>query len=69
MSRLGRFELVPHYVAPLVLVLLVIGGLRYFVGNLGFLVELPIVLAIVLAYPTLVRWLGVEPSSWETRER
>lgn len=69
MSRLGRFEMVPHYVAPLVLILLAIGGLRYVVGSPGILVELPIVVAIVLAYPTVVRWLGVAPSSWDTPER
>lgn len=65
MSRLGRFELVPHYVAPLAIIVLVVGGLRYFVGNLGIWIELPIVVAIVFAYPTIVRWLGVEPSSWD----
>lgn len=69
MSLRDRFELLPHYVAPLVLILLAIGGLRIVVGNLGIVVELPIVVAIVLAYPSVVRRLGVEPSSWESPDR
>lgn len=61
----GHLELLPHYLANLVLILAIIGGLRLSVGNLGFWVELPIVVAVVLVYPTLVRALGVAPSSWE----
>jgi hypothetical protein len=60
-----NLALVPHYVASLLLILLVIGGLRTFVGNFGIVVELPIVVALVLGYPTLVRWLGVAPAAWE----
>lgn len=62
----GRsLELVPHYLANLLLILIAVGGLRVVVGNLGILVELPIVVAVVLAYPTVVRRLGVAPSAWE----
>jgi len=59
--------LVPHYVASLVVILAVVGGLRTFVGKFGILVELPVVIGIILAYPTVVRWLGVAPSGWEER--
>lgn len=61
--------LAPHYVASLLLILGTVWGLRYFVGDLGFLIELPIVIAIVLAYPTIVRKLGVAPAAWERDER
>jgi len=57
--------LVPHYAASLLLILLVVGGIRTFLGNFGVVVELPIVVALVLGYPTLVRWLGVAPAAWE----
>lgn len=64
---IGRrtLELVPHYIGSLLLILLVIGSLRVFIGNLGIFVELPIVVAIVLAYPTIVRRLGIAPDAWE----
>ncbi|MFB6309911.1 MAG: hypothetical protein ABEH64_01885 [Salinirussus sp.] len=57
--------LVPHYIANLLLILVAVGVLRLTVGNLGILVELPVVIAVVLAYPTIVRWLGVAPAAWE----
>jgi hypothetical protein len=57
--------LVPHYAASLLLILLVVGGIRTFLGNFGVVVELPIVVALILGYPTLVRWLGVAPAAWE----
>ncbi len=57
--------LLPHYVASLLLILGTIWGLREFVGNFGFWVELPIVVLIVLGYPSLVRLLGIAPSGWE----
>lgn len=69
MARNGTLELIPHYVASLLLILGTVWGLRYVVGNLGIWVELPIVLAVVLAYPTIVRQLGVAPAAWEERER
>jgi hypothetical protein len=59
-----QLGLVPHYVANLLLVLLVVGALRAVAGDVGIAVELVVVVAVVLAYPTLVRWLGVEPSAW-----
>jgi|GEM_PF-733018 len=68
MNRSRFLELLPHYVANLVLVILAITALRRFVGDQGFVVELVVVVVIVLAYPTLVRALGVAPSAWEDRE-
>lgn len=65
MIRRRSLELVPHYLANLLLIIIAVGGLRLTVGNLGILVELPIVIAVVLAYPTIVRRLGVAPSAWE----
>jgi hypothetical protein len=62
------FELLPHYLANLVLVVLAITALRRFAGDLGFVVELVVVVAIVLVYPTIVRALGVAPSAWDEPE-
>lgn len=69
MARSSILALVPHYVASLLLILGTVFGLRYVVGDLGIWVELPIVIAIVLAYPTIVRRLGVAPDAWERSER
>lgn len=68
MTLRRSLELVPHYVASLLLILLVVGAVRVAVGNLGILVELPVVVAVVLAYPTIVRRLGVAPAAWENAE-
>jgi len=61
-------ELLPHYFANMVLVVLAITALRRFAGNMGFVVELVVVVAVVLAYPMIVRGLGVAPSAWEDPE-
>jgi len=68
MNRNRFLELLPHYLANLVLVLLAITALRRFVGDLGFVVELVVVVAVVLAYPTVVRALGVAPSAWKSSD-
>lgn len=65
MTRSRLVGLVPHYLVSLLLILGTIWVLRYLVGDLGIVVELPIVVAIVLAYPTIVRRLGVAPAAWE----
>lgn len=65
MDASRHLELVPHYVANLLLVLLAVGALRAVAGDVGIAVELVVVVVVVLAYPSLVRWLGVAPGSWE----
>lgn len=60
-------EVVPHYVAMLVLVFLVLGVLRTAVGELSFWIELVIVLVVAIGYQTLVKRLGVAPASWQNR--
>ena len=64
-----HLELLPHYVVNLVLVVVAIGILRRFVGDLGVPVELGVVVVVVLAYQTIVRVLGVAPSAWDQSER
>jgi len=60
-----HLELAPHYLANLVLVLLAVGALRRVAGDPGIAVELVAVVAVVLAYPSVVRRFGVAPSAWE----
>lgn len=68
MNQARHLELLPHYLANLVLVVLAVGAVRRFVGDFGVPVELGLVVVVVLAYPTAVRMLGVAPSAWEDPE-
>lgn len=58
-------ELVPHYVAMLILVYIVLGALRATVGDQGFWIELVIIVVLVSLYRPVVMRLGVGPSAWE----
>lgn len=58
-------ELVPHYVAMLILVFGVLAIVRAAVGELSFWVELAIIVVVVLAYRPIVMGLGIGPSGWE----
>jgi len=61
----GLKELAPHYVALLVLVFLVLTAVQAVVGEIGFWVELAIILVVVFTYRPIVVRLGVAPSGWE----
>ena len=61
------FDVLPHYIVLLLSVFLVLAVVREFLGDLGFVIELLIVLAVTVAYPPLVRRLGVAPESWAKR--
>ncbi len=58
-------ELIPHYVAMLLLVFLVLAVIRELAGDLGFWVEFVLIVVIVFLYRPLVVQLGIAPSSWE----
>jgi hypothetical protein len=57
-------QLAPHYLAMFVLVFLVLAVVRAALGEVGFWVELAIVLAVVFAYRPVVTRLGIGPSDW-----
>ncbi len=57
-------ELLPHYVALLLILFAVLGAIRLTIGELGIFVELAILLIISLMYPPLVRRLGMAPTAW-----
>jgi hypothetical protein len=58
-------ELALHYAAMLLLVFLVLAIVRAAVGEIGFWIELAIVLVVVFAYRPLVTRLGIAPRGWE----
>ncbi len=61
----GLKELLPHYVALMILVVLVLTAVQAVAGEIGFWTELVIVLAVVIVYRPVVVRLGVAPSGWE----
>jgi len=60
-------ELVPHYLAMILIVFGVLWVVRTTVGDLGFLPELVIVVVVLFLYRPVVIRLGIAPSMWERR--
>lgn len=56
----------PHYIAMIASIFLMLLLVRWAVGDPGFWVELFIVLVVAFSYPAVVRYLDVAPPSWET---
>jgi hypothetical protein len=65
MDRDTVLQLAPHYVAMFALVLIAIGVLGQFVGDIGLLLRLVTVFVVVFSYRPLVLRLGVAPDVWE----
>jgi len=61
----GLKQLAPHYVAVLILVFLVLTVVQVVAGEVGFWIELPIILVVVFAYRLIVVRLDVAPNGWE----
>jgi len=58
-------ELVPHFVAMVVLVSVVLGGVRLLLGTPAGWFDPIAALVVVFLYPFAVRRLGVAPTKWE----
>ncbi len=58
-------EVVPHYIAMLILVFSTLAIVRSVVGDLGFWIEFAIILVVAFAYRPLVVRLGIAPSAWK----
>lgn len=58
-------EVLPHYLAMFLAVLVVVSAVRVTVGRPDLLVELAVVVAVCILYMLAARRLGVAPSSWE----
>jgi hypothetical protein len=65
MDRNQLIELVPHYLAMLLLVFVVLAIVQSVAGEIGFWIEFAIVILVVFAYRPVVVRLGVAPSVWE----
>lgn len=58
-------ELLPHYVAMLVLYGLLVVGLQVLFSIDSFGSSLAVALAVAFGYPVLARQMGFAPSSWQ----
>lgn len=58
-------EILPHYVAMVILITVILALIRTTIGELGFVIEVLLVLPIVFAYPFIARRLGIAPSGWD----
>jgi amino acid permease len=65
MDKDQLLELAPHYIAMLLLVFFILEASQAVVGEIGFWLELVLILVIVFVYRLLVVQLGIAPSSWE----
>jgi hypothetical protein len=68
MDRGQILELVAHYLVIVVIVTVVLAGVRAAVGDIGFWVELAVVVAIVALYRPVVKAVDMEPSAWNRGE-
>lgn len=65
MDREQLIELVPHYVAMLLLIFLTLAIVSAVVGEIGFWIELALIIVVVFAYRPIVVRLGIGPSVWK----
>jgi hypothetical protein len=65
MDRDTLLALAPHYALMLVIVFVVLGVWRAFVGDIGLLGEFVIIAVIVFGYRPVVQRLGIAPEPWQ----
>lgn len=65
MDRERILEVVPHYIAMLLALFLVLTVIRVVFGEVSFWIELAIVVVLAFLYRPLVLRLGIAPSAWE----
>lgn len=61
-------ELLPHYVAMVVLYFLFVVAIRVWFDIDSFAASLVVALVVAFGYPRVARQLGVAPPSWRRRE-
>jgi hypothetical protein len=66
MDASKQIALLPHYGAIVVLTAAVLWGVQVVLGEIPLPVGLLSVAVLVLAYPSVVRALGLAPGAWES---
>ena len=67
MDRRDVIEVLPHYVAMVILLLIAFALLRTALGEVNFWLELALAFVVVFAYRPVVVRLGIAPSAWTRR--
>lgn len=65
LDRQQILELLPHYLAMMVVAFVGVSIVRATVGDLGFWPEFAIILVLVVLYRPIVVRLDLAPSAWE----
>jgi len=65
MDRDELLELVPHYLALVVLVFVTLAAVDSAVGSVELWIEFVIVVVVAFAYRPLVSLLGIAPAAWK----
>ncbi|MCH7662015.1 MAG: hypothetical protein IH933_16040 [Euryarchaeota archaeon] len=58
-------ELLPHYLAMIAVMFAVLLAIQEFYGDIGFWPSFGVAIAVAVAYPFVVRSLGVAPEAWK----
>jgi len=58
-------QVLPHYVALVLILLLVLSVLQSFIPDLSIWIQLVVAVIIGILYPQVIRALGLEPESWK----
>jgi len=58
-------QLAPHWAVMFVVMFVALAGVERVAGGLGLGASLAIVLVVAVAYPVVVRALGVAPPVWQ----
>lgn len=58
-------QLAPHWAAMFLLMIAVLTLVERVVGSVGFVPSVALVVAVAVAYPFVVRALGVAPPVWQ----
>lgn len=65
MDRQRILEVVPHYIAMLLALFIVLTAIRAVFGEVSFWIELAIVMILAFLYRPIVLRLGIAPRAWE----
>lgn len=57
-------QLLPHYLVLIIILSVVLTALRTYVPGAGMLVQIGIAVVLGLAYPPVLRYLGLAPEPW-----
>ena len=58
-------ELLPHYLAMIAVMFAVLLAIQELYGDIGFWPSFGVAIAVAVAYPFVVRSLGVAPEAWK----